>query len=100
MFNYQEAGINPKLAQTVGIAVDHRRTNKCVQSLQSNVLRLREYKSRLIVFPRKANRVKKGDSSKEDISNAQQLKGDIIPAPKADSTVQFVKVSEVIKYCV
>ena len=37
----KEAGVNPKLAPTIGIAVDHRRTNKSVQSLQANVARLK-----------------------------------------------------------
>ena len=60
--------------------------------------RLKEYKSRLLVFPRKANRTKKGDSSKADLANAQQLKGDIIPLLKDDSAITFVPVTEVNNY--
>lgn len=37
------AGINAKYAQTVGIAVDHRRTNKCNESLSLNVDRLKVF---------------------------------------------------------
>lgn len=37
----REAGVNPKTAPTIGIAVDHRRTNKSVESLQQNVARLK-----------------------------------------------------------
>lgn len=56
------AGISPKYAQTIGIAVDHRRRNKSTESLQANVQRLKEYRSKLIVFPRKLSKPKKGDS--------------------------------------
>ena len=35
------AGVSVKLAPTIGIAVDHRRTNKSQQSLQENVARLK-----------------------------------------------------------
>ena len=37
----KEAGVNPKLAPTIGVAVDHRRTNKSTQSLLANVARLK-----------------------------------------------------------
>ena len=37
----REAGVNVKLAPTIGIAVDHRRTNKSAESLQQNVARLK-----------------------------------------------------------
>ena len=47
---------------TLGIAVDHRRRNRSSESLQANVQRLKEYTSKLIVFPKKANKPKKGDS--------------------------------------
>merc|ERR1712176_1344147 len=58
----REAKISPKLARTIGIAVDHRRRNKCAESLQENVNRLKLYKSKLLVFPRKAGKkgVKQG----------------------------------------
>ena len=49
-------------ARTVGIAVDHRRKNRSVESLEANVQRLKEYQSRLIVFPRRAGKAKKGDA--------------------------------------
>ena len=59
----KSAGIYKKQAKTIGIAVDHRRRNKSVESLQVNAQRLKLYKSKLIVFPRKASKSKKGDSS-------------------------------------
>ncbi|KAI1345929.1 60S ribosomal protein L13 [Xylaria sp. FL0043] len=48
------AGIPRRLAPTIGIAVDHRRINLSEESLAANVRRLKEYQSRLILFPRKA----------------------------------------------
>jgi len=67
------AGIPKKFARTVGIAVDHRRRNKSDESLARNVQRLKAYRARLIVFPRRSNRNKKGDSSKEELAAAKQL---------------------------
>merc|ERR1711890_141108 len=60
------AKIPRRLAPTIGIAVDHRRRNKSVEGLQMNVQRLKEYRSRLILFPRKANKPRKGDSTEEE----------------------------------
>ncbi|NXT28061.1 RL13 protein, partial [Syrrhaptes paradoxus] len=57
------AGINKKFARTIGISVDPRRRNKSTESLQANVQRLKEYRSKLILFPRKPAMPKKGDSS-------------------------------------
>lgn len=80
---------------TIGISVDHRRTNKCVESLQLNAQRLKEYKSRLVIFPRKNGVTKNGDSSAEEVSNAQQLAGSIVAAPKSVPAVTFAAVTEV-----
>jgi len=49
----KEAGIPVKLAPTIGVAVDWRRKNKCLESLQENANRLKAYKAKLILFPRK-----------------------------------------------
>ncbi|KAG9475046.1 large ribosomal subunit protein eL13 [Eleutherodactylus coqui] len=73
------AGINKKVARTIGISVDHRRRNKSTESLQTNVQRLKEYRSKLIIFPRKPTAPKKGDSSAEELKMATQLKGTVMP---------------------
>merc|ERR1719162_545492 len=67
----REAKISPKLAPTIGIAVDHRRRNRCAESLQTNVARLKLYKSKLLIFPRKSGvkGVKQGDTPKKDLQN-------------------------------
>lgn len=63
----QEAGIPRKLAPTIGIAVDHRRSNHSQESLTANVARLKTYKARLILFPRKSGQHKKLDASESDV---------------------------------
>jgi large subunit ribosomal protein L13e len=69
------AGLNKRVARTYGIAVDFRRRNKAVESLQLNVQRLKEYRAKLILFPKKLGKPKKGDSSEEELKLATQMKG-------------------------
>ncbi|CAI5438963.1 unnamed protein product [Caenorhabditis angaria] len=81
-FSLQElkaAGISQAEARSVGIAVDARRVNKTAEGLKANVDRLKEYKSKLILFPKNLNAPKKGDSSAEELKVAAQLRGDILP---------------------
>ena len=51
-------GLNKRYAKTIGIAVDPRRRNKSVESLQKNSQRLKEYKAKLILFPLNEKKVK------------------------------------------
>jgi large subunit ribosomal protein L13e len=82
------AGLTARYARTVGIAVDHRRTNKSAESLAANVARLEEYKSKLIVFPKKRiSKVKNGDSSAEECKAATQLAGVIQPLAGASKEI-------------
>jgi len=64
------AGIPRLYAPTIGIAVDHRRQNLSEESLVANVERLKAYKERLIVFPRRAGKVKNGDTPKDQLAAA------------------------------
>ncbi|KIK70914.1 hypothetical protein GYMLUDRAFT_210549 [Collybiopsis luxurians FD-317 M1] len=68
----KEAGIGRKEARGVGIVVDHRRRNLSEEGKKLNVERLLAYKQKLIVFPRRAGKPKKGDSSAsaDDLSAA------------------------------
>ena len=65
-----------------GIAVDFRRRNRSDESMQENVARLKLYKSKLMVLPRKS-KAKKGDTTRAEAQNVPQntLK-EIIPLPK------------------
>merc|ERR1712094_34592 len=78
----KEAGISKQLARTIGISVDHRRKNRCTESLQENVARLKLYKSKLMVLPRKS-KAKKGDTTRAEALNVpQNTHPEIIPLPK------------------
>jgi large subunit ribosomal protein L13e len=73
-FSLQElakAKISPDFARSVGIAVDHRRHDPNEETLQLNVQRLESYKSKLILFPRREGKPKKGDIAD---STADKLK--------------------------
>src|SRR5690242_16584213 len=94
---YQAAGIRAKEARSIGISVDHRRKNRSVESLQANVARLTAYKSKLIVFPRKAGKVKKGDADAATVASAKQLpKGSLLPKP-TQHRERAVKLSDADK---
>ncbi|KAK7083282.1 60S ribosomal protein L13 [Halocaridina rubra] len=84
----KRAGLNKHYARTIGISVDYRRRNKCTQSLQRNVLRLKKYKSKLILFPIKASKPRKADSSPEELAMAQQLVGKVMPLVKRKKTME------------
>ncbi|KAL1748470.1 ribosomal protein L13e [Schizophyllum fasciatum] len=66
----KEAGVGRKEALSIGIAVDHRRRNLSEEGKKLNVERLQAYKARLIVFPRKAGKPKKGDTTGDDLKAA------------------------------
>ncbi|CAN1175240.1 60S ribosomal protein L13-1 [Linum perenne] len=61
------AGIPKKLAPTIGISVDHKRKNRSLEGLQVNAQRLKTYKAKLVIFPRRARKVKAGDSAPEEL---------------------------------
>ena len=74
----QEAGIPRKLAPTIGISVDPRRANLSTEGLVSNVERLKAYRARLILFPRKSGQHKTLDASAEEVKAAEEEHGKII----------------------
>ena len=58
-FTFEELkaiGLSGKYARTIGISVDHRRTNKSEESLTENLNRLKKYLSKLVVFPLKISK--------------------------------------------
>mmetsp|Transcript_48241 Transcript_48241/g.58393 ORF Transcript_48241/g.58393 Transcript_48241/m.58393 type:complete len:210 (-) Transcript_48241:73-702(-) len=90
------AGLTPRYARTVGIAVDHRRYNHSQESMDRNVERLKAYKAKLVVFPRRRAVIKNGDSSVEETSAATQFTGGVIlPIEKAAKVIEMVKVDDV-----
>jgi len=96
----KEAKIAPKLARTIGISVDHRRRNRCTESLQENVNRLKLYKTKLLVFPRGSGKkcVKKGDTPRSELQNvAQNTLKEIIPIPRQGLRVKARKITDADK---
>ena len=92
------AKIPVNFARTVGISVDHRRTSSSVEQLQMNVDRLNTYKSKLILFPRKENKPRKGgaivDAIAEklaQVSENHNNRGLTLPHKQAAPAVEFSK---------
>uniref|UniRef100_A0A8C9JYS1 Large ribosomal subunit protein eL13 n=1 Tax=Panthera tigris altaica TaxID=74533 RepID=A0A8C9JYS1_PANTA len=73
------AGLHKKVAWTIGISVSPRRWNMSTESLQANVKWLKEYCSKLILFPKKPSAPKEGDGSAEELKLATQLTGPVMP---------------------
>merc|ERR1711934_861399 len=77
------AGLGQKEARSLGVAVDHRRRNKSVEGMEANVQRLREYRSKLVVFPKHA---KKGWVDTADPETVvEQMTGPVVMPAAADS---------------
>lgn len=74
----KEAGVSPQFASTIGIAVDHRRRNRSLELLQENAARLKAYLAKLVLFPRRASKPRKGDSSADQLASADQLTGPLM----------------------
>merc|ERR1711997_335259 len=91
------AGLSKKFARTIGIAVDHRRRNKSVESLQLNAQRLKEYKSKLILFPLNSKKPRKGDSTPEELSKAVQLAGEVMPIKPVVKRARAMELTEDLK---
>merc|ERR1719198_519228 len=78
------AGLTPAFARSVGIAVDHRRHNKSAEMQAANVARLEAYKAKLILFPRKDGKPKKGpinDSPADALKKAQNKDCSVLKLP-------------------
>lgn len=86
----KEAGLSAAFAQTVGIAVDHRRHNKNAETMAANVKRLSDYKAKLILFPKRDGKFKKGmiaDSTADKLKGVEQNKTpSIFGLPAVDKT--------------
>merc|ERR1711924_441705 len=95
----REAKIAPKLARTIGISVDHRRRNRCTESLQENVARPKQYKAKLLVFPRgSGKKCVKGDTPRSELQNvAQNTLKEIIPVPKPALRIKARKITDAEK---
>lgn len=90
----KKAGVPEKLARSIGIAVDRRRRNKSESAVAVNVDRIKEYKAKLVVFP-KGSKAKQGDATKAQLANvAQNTHKDIISIKRAKMTVTARKITD------
>merc|ERR1712071_290959 len=72
--------------------------NRSEESMQVNVDRLKEYLSKLIVFPKKKlSAVKKGDSGPELTKTATQFQGTIMPIVKSKPEIVMADVTAEMK---
>ena len=97
------AGLSATFARTVGIAVDHRRTSTSEEQLQLNTERLNTYKSKLILFPRRDGKAKKGlidDATAAQVqsaSAANQPSGKLLPRAASASEDKFEAITADMK---
>merc|ERR1712099_231440 len=91
------AGLSKSKAQTIGISVDHRRKNKSLESLQRNVQRLKEYQSKLILFPVNSKKPRKGDASEEDMKKAAQMVGEVMPVKQVVKRQRAMELTDDLK---
>jgi len=73
------AGFNRHEARNIGVSVDHRRKNRSEETFRANVQRLKTYKAKLVVFPRKTKKPKTGDTPVDQATKVAQLKGTVVP---------------------
>ncbi|XP_037959545.1 60S ribosomal protein L13 [Teleopsis dalmanni] len=88
------AGLTYGFAKSIGIAVDRRRKNKSLESRQRNVHRLKEYRSKLILFPINEKKIRKGESTLEECKLATQLKGPVMPIKQDEPVVEFREITK------
>lgn len=88
----KEAKIPRKLAPTIGISVDPRRANLSTAALATNVERLKAYRARLIIFPRRAGTQKAHDSSADEIAAFQKSSKDEANGGGVKKTSQALRI--------
>jgi len=96
----KSANLSAAFARTVGISVDHRRSSSSTEQHDLNVNRLKEYKSKMILFPRRENQPKKGeinDATRETLKSAAagvQASGTVMPLTHSAPKVEIVKIAD------
>jgi len=92
-----QAGFRKREARTIGIVIDPRRRNKTEEAFQTNVKRLKEYKAKLVIFPRNPKKEKKGDATKEETKQAKQVLGEVLPLPQKLRNIKARKATSAEK---
>jgi large subunit ribosomal protein L13e len=97
----KSVGLTQKFARTVGISVDFRRHNTNADSMATNVERLTQYKNKLILFPKRADKPKKGeinDSTADKLTAAAQNTTEgVFALPKVAKRVKVEPLTDALK---
>jgi len=89
------AKINRKEAKGLGINIDHRRKNRSEEGFALNVNRLKAYKQRLVIFPRKTKDPKKGDSTPAERKlGVQVINKSVIPVHVPVRSLRARKITQ------
>ena len=94
----KEAKLGVAFCRSIGVSVDHRRKNRCVEGLELNKNRLLAYVNKLALFPRKAGQPKKGlvnDSAAEVTEKAAQVAQ--MALPKQNKREKAVELTQAMK---
>lgn len=65
--------------------------------LQENATRLKAFKSKLVLFPRRANKPKTGDSSAEELKAVGQHRGALLPIAHAQHEIEYLPLTDEMK---
>merc|ERR1712195_61981 len=68
-----QAKISHVFAKTIGIAVDHRRSNRSTEGKLANVERLKAYKEKMVLLPKHKNQPKKANGGCIADASAKEL---------------------------
>jgi len=89
------AGINHRQARSIGVSVDKRRTNKSEGAFNSNVQRLKVYKSKLVLFPLNKKKVNAGETATAEASKVPQHQAALQPLKPRKLTLESVAKSSI-----
>ena len=102
----KEAGVKGvQYARSIGIAVDLRRKDTCNETLKLNAGRLKEYLSKLILYPRSAGKYEKKAPIAEAKDNVlagpdakvQNTHKHVIPLPKSEVGYSWTTITKEMK---
>ncbi|CCE73156.1 Piso0_000179 [Millerozyma farinosa CBS 7064] len=82
------AGVSPRYARSIGIAVDHRRQNRSEETFDANVARLKEYLSKVVIFDNKTKASEAANHAQVDIAS-------VFPTKQAPVTTETQAVEQV-----
>lgn len=90
-------------ARSIGIAIDTRRKDTCSETQKMNAERIKEYVSKMILYPRKNNDKKPqvleatADQLKSVEATQQNTTRSVIPLPKAESAFSWTAITKQMK---